>query len=104
MGMPVAHAVFPDFLPAASFRPGTSTGGDLMEQNVNPQDNKQGVRYVCPFGKIYNRIIICSAPAEETGADPEWYTYDKKAHIVTRHFCAGHCRKTDVPKPVISEE
>ncbi len=75
-----------------------------MEQNLNPQDNRQKQKYPCPFGKIYNRIIICSAPIEETGADPEWFTQDRKAHLVTRHFCANHCKKSDVEKPVIRQD
>ena len=73
-----------------------------MEQNPAFSEGRQGTKYPCPFGKPYNRIIICSAPVEETGADPEWFTQDRKGHLVTRQFCANRCRKTDVAKPVIS--
>ncbi len=55
----------------------------------------------CPFGTPFNRVIVCSAPTEETGAREDWYTEDFAGHVVTRQFCALRCRKTDVPKPFI---
>ena len=70
-------------------------------ENPVPASTPKTDNCPCPFGRPYNRIIICSAPIEEPGADEEWYTQDRSAHLVTRQFCAFHCRKAGVPKPVI---
>ena len=53
----------------------------------------------CPFGMPFNRVVICSAPIEETGVRQEWSTSDCTGYVVTRQFCSLRCKKADVPKP-----
>ena len=73
----------------------------MEQQPQQPEAAKANDLFPCPFGKPYNRVIICSAPIEETGVPPEWYMHDHSAHVVTRQFCANRCAKADVAKPVI---
>jgi len=60
-------------------------------------------KYCCPFGTVSEKLIICTAPYEETGALPQWLAYDKSGLIVTRNFCVKSCLKKDVTKPTLQE-
>lgn len=60
-------------------------------------------KYPCPHGKQEGALVICTAPAEKTGAWKEWQTFEKDGLIVTPSFCVQTC-PLDVPKPTLSRE
>lgn len=60
-------------------------------------------KYPCPHGRRDGALVICTAPADKTGAQKEWMAFDKSGLILTPSFCVKTC-PLDVPKPALPRE
>ena len=60
-------------------------------------------KYPCPHGSKEGSLVICTAPAEQTGASLEWMNFEKTGIILTPSFCVKSC-PMDTPKPLLPKE
>ncbi|WP_458401014.1 hypothetical protein [Mailhella sp.] len=60
-------------------------------------------KYPCPHGQKEGALVICTAPAEKTGASQEWMNFQKTGLILTPFFCVRSC-PLDTPKPELPKE
>lgn len=49
-------------------------------------------KYWCPRGERSGRIVICHAPAEETGENPIYQTKAKDGICTTENWCREQCK------------